>query len=57
MTSHEFATYIGKSWNCITARSNFGRNGEGFVRICCAISIERLKESIVRLSNALEISK
>jgi aspartate aminotransferase len=58
MTSHEFATYtLEKAGIALLPGNNFGRNGEGFVRICCAISIERLKESIVRLSNALEISK
>ena len=58
MTSGEFADFIlGKAKVALLPGTNFGEHGEGYVRITYATGIEKIKEGIVRIKEALALHK
>lgn len=54
MTSEQFAEFILEDANvALLAGSNFGRGGEGYVRLCYATSVENILEGLKRIRAAL----
>lgn len=58
MTSEEFSDFILKEANvALLPGTNFGNNGEGYVRMCYVNSKENIKEGLKRIKTALEKTK
>ena len=54
MTSDEFAEFaLTKAKVALLPGNNFGKYGEGYVRLTCSNSIENIQEAIRRLTEAL----
>jgi aspartate/methionine/tyrosine aminotransferase len=54
MTSNEFAEFaLTKAKVALLPGNNFGKYGEGYVRLTCSNSIENIQEAIRRLTVAL----
>ncbi len=53
MSSNEFANFIlEKAGVALLPGTNFGKQGEGFVRLCYASSLENIKEALERIKRA-----
>jgi aspartate/methionine/tyrosine aminotransferase len=58
LSSWEFAKYLVKEHQvAVVPGSIFGKGGEGYVRLSFAVSIEQLKEGIVRIQRGVEALK
>lgn len=55
MTSEQFADFaLEKAKVALLPGSNFGEMGQGYARLCCATSMERINEGLERLKKAVE---
>lgn len=55
MTSEEFADFaLNKARVALLSGTNFGPSGEGYARLCYAVSRDRIREGVDRIKSALE---